>query len=129
MNLLNTLLIISIVFSLLGCKGEGDEPQDENKIKTVLILGNSIVKRNGRSMRNFAAAAGLTGFLAPPAPRTFLKTTWPTKVMRATNTNALGAVKVAIGITSPVPIAIEGTPSENESVTISAKTAEDQMLS
>jgi len=43
--LLNTLLVISIVFSSFGCKGEGDEnePQNENKIKTVLILGNSIV--------------------------------------------------------------------------------------
>lgn len=44
--LIISLLLVSVVFSLLGCNGEGDEnePQNENKIKTVLILGNSIVK-------------------------------------------------------------------------------------
>lgn len=41
-----SFLPVSVVFSSSGCKGEGDEnePQNENKIKTVLILGNSIVK-------------------------------------------------------------------------------------
>jgi hypothetical protein len=44
MHLIYRLLIIAIVFSSFGCKGEGDEPREENNIKTVLILGNSIVK-------------------------------------------------------------------------------------
>lgn len=47
---LNALLILSFVFSSFGCKGDGDEnePQNENKIRTVLILGNSIVKHDSK---------------------------------------------------------------------------------